>query len=621
MNFKGLIVLVLLSALVLSTSAFANTFKFNIDNNSPRLEPVTGLKGDDQDRDSFMFHILLYSPLFAQLQDPTYNQLYKVDAKYGLSKSNTIEVITASGSKIIDINNTKAQSIKSDSFIIDLKEGVKWHDGRDFNADDVLFTYKVVKGTLQKPSAIDEINTYLKFKTLNIEEMEKVGDYKIKILTKEKLSVYDLARMLSFMYIIPWHSFIDDPKSMKESYDFNDDNDQSLYNKKRNFENRPVGTGPFVYKDRKLPDGYTVVHYLELFDNYSKIVPDMTNYSGKISKLEINQLAQDPLIKINLLITGKLDVAFNIIPNSKLVETLNDPNSKVFNKISYMKMPFPEKMYALIYNLGLKDNAGGSKYDKDTRQFFRNALNFNDFKNQIFSTKQGPIDVLFKPIFSPYLVNKFNTSSGEKDVSQILLPFDKDKFQGKMSDAKFETKLKADFGKTIKKRVRNVKLTVQGIDSKENNLDFQLANIYQEHLNSIGLGNISIENIPDTREFRQNLVEKKFDMAIYSWRYSLNIYRDFYYTRNKSILPTTLSNLSHINKNIVDVISSFDKIDADTALWNITYNFYTEEVWGWLFCIGVNTYYRKDIMANFNIQTEFNQNPAIWLRQEITAGE
>lgn len=613
--------LILTLALIFGAQVFGSTFRFNIDNNSPRLEPVTGLKGDDQDRDLSMFHILLYSPLFAQLQDPTYNQLYNVDAKYGLAKSNSIEAVLEKGSKIIDINNTKAQSIKSDTFIIDLKEGVKWHDGRDFNADDVVFTYRVVKGTLHKPSAIDEINTYLKFKTLNVENIEKVSDYQIKVTTKEKLSVYDLARMLWFMYIIPWHMFIDDPKSMRESYDFNDENDQAIYNRKRNFENRPVGTGPFVYIEKKLPDGYTVVHYLELNQDYSKISPGLTNYSGQISKLEINQLAQDPLIKINLLMTGKLDVAFNIIPNSKLVETLNDPNSKVYNKISYMKMPFPEKMYALIYNLSLKDSSGGTKYNKDTRQFFRNALDFNDFKSQIFTTKQGPIDVLFKPIFSPYLVNKFNTSSGEKDISQILLPFDKEKYKGKVNEAMFESKLKADFNKIIKKRLNNVRITVQGIDSKENNLDFQLANIYQEHLNSIGLGNISIVNIPDTREFRQDLIEKKFDMAIYSWRYSLNIYRDFYYTRNKSVLPTTLSNLSHINKNIVDVISSFDKIDADTALWNITYNFYNEEVWGWFFCIGVNTYYRKDVMENFNIQTEFNQNPAIWLRQEVTSGD
>jgi|GEM_PF-2970535 len=613
--------LIVTLALVFGAQVFCNTFKFNIDNNSPRLEPITGLKGDDQDRDSFMFHILLYSPLFAQLQDPTYNQLYNVDAKYGLSKSNTIEAVFANGSKIIDINNIRAQSIKSDTFFIDLKEGVKWHDGHDFNADDVVFTYRVVKGTLHKPNAIDEINTYLKFKTLNVENLEKVSDYKIKITTKEKLSVYDLARMISFMYIIPWHMFIDDPKSMKESYDFNDENDQAIYNKRRDFENRPVGTGPFVYKEKKLPDGYTVVHYLELNQDYSNICPEIANYSGKISKLEISQLAQDPLKKINLLMTGKLDVAFNIIPNSKLVEILNDPNSKVYHKISYMKMPFPEKMYALIYNLSLKDSNGGMKYNKETRQFFRNALDLNDFKNQIFSTEQGPIDVLFKPIFSPYLVNKFNTSSGEKEIGQILLPYDKEKYKGKLNEDMFEAKLKADFNKTIKNRLNNVNITVQGIDSKENNLDFQLANIYQEHLNSIGLGNISILNIPDAREFRQNLIEKKFDMAIYSWRYSLNIYRDFYYTRNKAVLPTTLSNLSHINKNIVDVIASFDKIDADTALWNITYNFYTEEVWGWFFCIGVNTYYRKDVMENFNIQTEFNQNPAIWLRQEVTSGD
>lgn len=62
-----------------------------------------------------------------------------------------------------------------------LREGVKWSDGEDFNADDVVFSFEYAKAHPDYPMGIDVYNG----ETGNVTSAEKVDDYTVKFNLNE----------------------------------------------------------------------------------------------------------------------------------------------------------------------------------------------------------------------------------------------------------------------------------------------------------------------------------------------------------------------------------------------------------------------------------------------------
>ena len=90
-----------------------------------------------------------------------------------------------------------------------LREGVKWSDGEDFNADDVVFSFEYAKAHPDYPMGIDVYNG----ETGNITSAEKVDDYTVKFNLNEPDA---LARYgLNGLYPLPEHIWkdVDDPKN------------------------------------------------------------------------------------------------------------------------------------------------------------------------------------------------------------------------------------------------------------------------------------------------------------------------------------------------------------------------------------------------------------------------
>lgn len=104
-----------------------------------------------------------------------------------------------------------------------LRKGVKFHDGVEFTADDVLFTYKVYTDPT--------VNTPYGSFYQDIKDVEIMDPYIVKVTYKRPFAP---ALSSTFDSILPKH--------LLEGKDINHDDD---------FNRHPVGTGPFKFKEWK----------------------------------------------------------------------------------------------------------------------------------------------------------------------------------------------------------------------------------------------------------------------------------------------------------------------------------------------------------------------------------
>ena len=106
------------------------------------------------------------------------------------------------------------------SYIFELQEDVKWHDGEKMSADDVVFTYEYLQ---EKPYNWADLSV--------IEDVKKLDDKKVEINLKEPVGAF-LNSYAGVIQILPEHiwSEVDNPAEYSE-------------------EDAVVGTGPYILKD------------------------------------------------------------------------------------------------------------------------------------------------------------------------------------------------------------------------------------------------------------------------------------------------------------------------------------------------------------------------------------
>jgi peptide/nickel transport system substrate-binding protein len=152
-----------------------------------------------------------------------------------------------------------------------LRKGVKWHDGEDFTADDVVFSYNI-------PLHPDYTGPR-KLPFEPITEIKKVDDYTVNISLSEPYAPF--ITITAQFEILPEHILGDVPMKELATSDFNTKN--------------PIGTGPFKFGEWK--DG----QYIKLvaFDDYYegrpyldsftlKIVPDANSLMAQLQAGDIN---------------------------------------------------------------------------------------------------------------------------------------------------------------------------------------------------------------------------------------------------------------------------------------------------------------------------------------------
>ena len=199
-------------------------------------------------------------------------------------------------------------------FFFELQEGVLWHDGKPFTAEDVVFTIEYLKKHPYQWASVDQVAT-----------AEARGPYQVSIKLKKPFAPF-MAYIGTTMPIIPRHIWekVDDPKRYQAPDAF-------------------IGSGPFKFVDFNSAKG---TYLYEANDDY---------YLGKpaVDRL-IYIKSRNPLIT---LLSGKADLV-NIKPDmakplkEKGMVILENPrgwNKKLM--INHQKPPLNDKRFrkALAY--------------------------------------------------------------------------------------------------------------------------------------------------------------------------------------------------------------------------------------------------------------------------------
>ncbi len=112
-------------------------------------------------------------------------------------------------------------------YTFNLRKDVKWHDGKPFTADDVVFTFNIYTDP-------KSLNAYRE-SFADIEKVEKIDNYTVK-MTLNKNNVLFMSATPVTAAILPKHQF---PKGVED------------FNSNTQIHRNPIGTGPFKFDSWK----------------------------------------------------------------------------------------------------------------------------------------------------------------------------------------------------------------------------------------------------------------------------------------------------------------------------------------------------------------------------------
>jgi peptide/nickel transport system substrate-binding protein len=209
-----------------------------------------------------------------------FNPLYSTD-----TASSDIELLIYDGlvSSDTEFNPTLhlAEDIQTSedglTYTVKIRKGVKFHDGEELTADDVVFTYSIPLN----PDYAGERGSNFEM----IESVKKIDDYTVEFKLKKKDATF---YPITLSYgILPEHILKDVPVAKLGEHEFN--------------TKKPIGTGPFKFAEWKDGEYVKVVRNDDYFlgkpylDSITyKIVPDMDALIAQLQAGDVDFVAGIP---------------------------------------------------------------------------------------------------------------------------------------------------------------------------------------------------------------------------------------------------------------------------------------------------------------------------------------
>jgi len=262
--------------------------------------------------------------------------------------------------------------ISKDGLVITfhLRKGVKWADGVEFTADDVMFGYKTIIDE-KTPSAYKE-------DFLQVKKAEVLDNYTFRA-TYEKPFAPALTT---------WGSLIILPKHLLEGKDIT----------KTDFARNPVGLGPYKLS-KWVPDQELI---LESYKDYFEGRPYIDRY--------IYKRIPDPATMFLVLRTGEIDM-MGLTPIQFTKQTENDYFRQNFNKYRYPAFQYTHMAFNLKHPFFK---------DKRVRQAIAYAIDKSELVDVVLFGLGSPATGPYVPNTWPYNPNVKKYGYNPEKAKQLL---------------------------------------------------------------------------------------------------------------------------------------------------------------------------------------------------------
>jgi peptide/nickel transport system substrate-binding protein len=197
-----------------------------------------------------------------------------------------IHAVSPSEQKLLASNYPEILPLTEHNPIIvfNLRKGVRFHDGHEFDSGDVLFTYQAIMNPKNVSPRTSDYEP--------IKSVEPTGPLQVKIVYKR---LFSPAINSWFMGILPEH-LLNDAALKKEA---EERGLESLTIRDSRFNRHPIGTGPFVFNEWQSDELIRVVRNEAYWDSppeyheyVMRIVPDaltqeMEFYAGAVDNYSV----------------------------------------------------------------------------------------------------------------------------------------------------------------------------------------------------------------------------------------------------------------------------------------------------------------------------------------------
>jgi peptide/nickel transport system substrate-binding protein len=284
---------------------------------------------------------------------------------------------------------TKWEIVEPTRWRFHLRKGVKFHNGNEFNADDVVFSAD------RSRAEGSDVRTRISGDT----KVVKVDDYTVDFITTKPNPIIH----------VEWGTWYIMDKEWAEAN--NAVSPQNVGGKEENYATRHAnGTGPFILESHEAG--------VKTVANVNPNWWDNANKQGNVTKVTFTPIGSDAT-RVAALLSGQVDMAYPIpVQDQKRVDSNNGTRMLIGPELRTIFLGMDQHSDELLHS-----NVKGKNpfKDKRVREAFFRAIDINAIQKKVMRGLSDPSALMIAPSLTSIAKDRFTRLSFDPAKSKALL--------------------------------------------------------------------------------------------------------------------------------------------------------------------------------------------------------